>query len=142
MLAVTHKEHGEDCLSCHTPSIAEQLTEGIKWVTGDYVFPLKERDTEKLTQARGATEDEFCLNSSCHHVTADGTELKTRDDLIKATSDMKRNPHVAQHQTLSCSDCHKAHRSSVMYCSTCHADSEIPDGWITAADEKKLTTVK
>jgi len=26
----------------------------------------------------------------------------------------------------------------VNYCSSCHNDAEIPEGWISAADDKKL----
>lgn len=29
MLAATHKAEGEDCLSCHIPTIGEQVTEGM-----------------------------------------------------------------------------------------------------------------
>ena len=53
----------------------------------------------------------------------------TRDDLIQATADMERNPHVPQHGENQCSDCHKAHRASVNMCSQCHNDAPIPEGW-------------
>lgn len=142
MLAVSHKEQGVDCLGCHVPSIAEQVQEGVKWVTGDYVFPLEERDVDDLTESRGAEGDAFCLNESCHHVSDTGAALATRDDLKALTADKTRNPHLAQHQTLACSDCHKAHRSSVVYCSTCHADVEVPEGWLTTAEEKKLVSLQ
>ena len=80
--------------------------------------------------ARGIEPDQFCLNESCHNM--------TRDDLIQATSDLERNPHVAQHGENQCSDCHKAHRASVNACSQCHNDAPIPEGWISAADNTAL----
>ena len=80
--------------------------------------------------ARGIEPDQFCLNESCHNM--------TRDDLIQATSDLERNPHVPQHGENQCSDCHKAHRASVNACSQCHNDAPIPEGWISAADNTAL----
>lgn len=139
MMAALHREQNEDsCLSCHVPTLGEQVSEGANWITGNYevletqsgMQVLAERSLDELVEARGIAPDEFCLNSSCHNM--------TREDLIKATSDMKRNPHVAQHGKNSCSDCHKAHRASVNKCSECHADAELPEGWITAAESNKL----
>lgn len=133
MLAVTHKALGKTCMNCHVPTLSEQIGEGIGWVTGNYVFPLEERSLDDLVEARGLEDsDEFCLNEACHNI--------TRDDLIEATSDMKRNPHVAQHGKVACSECHKAHRASVNYCSSCHSDADIPAGWLTAAEAKKLAS--
>lgn len=131
MLAVTHKAQGEDCMACHVPTLGEQMSEGMNWVTGNYVYPLEERDTEMLTEARGLDEDEFCLNESCHNL--------TRDDLVKATAGMEFNPHMAQHGEQACSTCHKAHRASVMYCTQCHSEAEVPEGWLTVAEANKLS---
>lgn len=132
MLAVSHKAQGKDCMSCHVPTLSEQMSEGINWVTGNYVYPLEERDTDMLTEARGLDGDEFCLNESCHNL--------TRDDLVKATSGMEFNPHKAQHGEIECSECHKAHRASVMYCTQCHSEAEVPEGWLTVAEANKLST--
>ncbi|WP_251178439.1 cytochrome c3 family protein [Adlercreutzia agrestimuris] len=142
MLAVTHKASVEDggagatCMSCHVPQLSEQISEGMNWVTGNYVNPLEERSLEDLVEARGIPADEFCLNAACHSNGEGGA--MTRDDLIALTADMERNPHVAQHGANECSDCHKAHRASVNECSQCHNDADIPEGWISVADEKKL----
>ena len=130
MLSVTHKAMGDTCMSCHVPTLSEQISEGINWVTGNYVYPLEEKSLKDLTEARGLDDDEFCLNEACHNI--------TRDDLIEATSDMERNPHVAQHGEVACSECHKAHRASVMYCTQCHSDAEVPEGWVSAAESKTL----
>ncbi len=133
MLAVTHKALGKTCMNCHVPTLSEQVGEGISWVTGNYVYPLEERSLDDLVAARGLeNSDEFCLNESCHNM--------TRDDLVQATSDMKRNPHVAQHGKVACSECHKAHRASVNYCSGCHSDADIPAGWLTTTESKKLAS--
>lgn len=130
MMAPLHRVAGEDCLSCHVPTLGEQMTEGMNWISGNYINPLEERDTEQLTEARGAEPDEFCLNESCHNL--------TRDDLIQATKDMEFNPHVAQHGEIACSECHKAHRASVVYCTQCHSEAEVPEGWLTVAEANKL----
>ena len=137
MLSVTHKaskdQGGADatCMSCHVPTLSEQIGEGIGWVTGNYTYPLEEKSLEDLVEARGIASDEFCLNEACHNM--------TREDLADATSDMKRNPHIGQHGKVECSECHKAHRASVMYCSSCHSDAEVPEGWLTVAEAKKLS---
>ncbi len=136
MLCVSHKVSTEEggagatCMSCHVPTLSEQMSEGINWVTGNYIYPLEERDTDMLTEARGVEGDSFCLNESCHNL--------TRDDLVKATSGMEFNPHVAQHGEQACSACHKAHRASVMYCTQCHSEAEVPEGWLSVAEANKL----
>lgn len=141
MLAAVHRaDESSDitCMGCHVPTLSEQIGEGISWVTGNYevmatqagMHVVPEKSLEDLVAARGIEPDQFCLNEGCHNM--------TRDDLIKATEGMARNPHVPQHVEVACGDCHKAHRASVNYCSSCHNDAEIPEGWISAADDKKL----
>ncbi|CAK7040210.1 MAG: hypothetical protein PEGG_01691 [Paraeggerthella hongkongensis] len=138
MLCVSHKMPtdqggaGATCMSCHIPTMSEQMSEGINWVTGNYVYPLEERTGADLVEARGLEADQFCLNESCHNL--------TRDDLVKATSGMEFNPHVPQHGEIECTECHKAHRASVMYCTSCHSEAEVPEGWLTVAEAKKLQT--
>lgn len=132
MMAAKHRaDQGTTCMGCHIPSIGEQMSEGLNWVSGNYVNPLEERDLEQLVEARGVESDEFCLNESCHNL--------TREDLQKATADMEFNPHVAQHGEIECSECHKAHRASVMYCTQCHSEAEVPEGWLTVAEANKLS---
>lgn len=142
MLAATHRVDADaTCMKCHVPTLGEQVSEGVSWLTGNYDVAVNEtytggvpfeRETEDLTAARGIEADEFCLNESCHNL--------TRDELAEKTSYMTRNVHVAEHDKLECSDCHKAHRSSVVYCSKCHDDSTIPEGWITVAEESTLVS--
>ncbi len=137
MLAVTHRTasmletgEGATCMSCHSPVISQQMEEGMKWVTGDYTYPLEERDADALVKWTGIEPDEFCLNESCHNM--------TRDDLISATSSLEFNPHIAMHGETACTDCHKAHRASVYACTQCHTEAEAPEGWLTVAEEKAL----
>lgn len=90
---------------------------------------LRER-LEILRQA-----DELCLNESCHHL--------ARDDLYELTAGMGTyNPHWAPHEELECTTCHKAHRASVMYCTQCHAQTEVPEGWLSMAESNNLPGVK
>ncbi len=133
MLSATHREYADaTCMSCHIPSIQEQVTEGLEWVVGNYYYPLNERNFSRLVYYRGVGETEFCMNKSCHNL--------TKDELTDATSESTRNPHSWHHSEYTCSDCHKAHRASVMICSQCHDDYTLPDGWITYQESKELET--
>lgn len=144
MLAVSHKElDNATCLSCHVPTIQEQVSEGVSWVSGNYLYPLEERTLTTLNKFRQLENpEEFCLNEACHHVNDAGDPLLTREDLARETADLERNPHVieANHEALECSDCHKAHRAPVMACSRCHEDADIPEGWLSAEEAANLST--
>ena len=37
-LANAHQKAGKDCLTCHVPSLGEQITEGMNWVSGNYAY--------------------------------------------------------------------------------------------------------
>ena len=121
-LANVHMKAGKDCLTCHEPNIGEQVTEGMHWITGDYVF---DDDTQHLTSRSGeiATQ-EFCLNESCHNMDLDKLQKKTKW--------MAWNPHnFSEHGVPECGDCHKMHSQSVITCSECHyqAAEDVPEGW-------------
>lgn len=141
MMAAMHRVDADaTCMSCHVPTLGEQISEGLAWVGGNYDVAVNdaygydsvlfERELEDLTAARGIDADAFCLNESCHNM--------TRDDLAEKTSGMTRNVHVAEHDKLECSDCHKAHRASVVYCSKCHDDATIPEGWLSVTEENAI----
>lgn len=139
MMAAVHRDQNNDtCLSCHVPTLGEQISEGLNWISGNYevletqtgMLVIPECTLEDLVAARGIDPDQFCLNESCHNM--------TRDDLKQATADFKRNPHQGQHGDVSCSDCHKAHRASVNACTECHNDADLPEGWISYSESEKL----
>lgn len=143
MLSSVHRAGAADatCMSCHIPSIGQQVSEGLAWASGNYevgktsmgTFVPLERDLDTLVATRGLSSgDEFCLNESCHNL--------TRDDLVQATSNLAFNPHVAQHGEAECSDCHKAHRASVVTCTQCHEEAEVPQGWLSYSQEQLLET--
>ena len=144
MLAPVHAQEDITCVGCHVPQMSEQVTEGLGWLTGSYSvvqtaderFVPEEKSLSDLTAARGIASEAFCLNSGCH-VNDDGSTM-TRDDLVEKTSYMKRNPHVQEHGEVACSECHKAHRASTVYCSKCHSDATIPDGWISYKEAEAL----
>ena len=139
MLVVAHsvpKSQGgaeANCLSCHTPTIPQQVTEVVEWASGNmplysnakYGAVLGERNTTQLGKWLNQEGDKFCMNENCHNM--------TRQDLVKSTQQYgTRNPHMAMHnQTRDCGSCHKAHRASVNTCSQCHDDAPIPEGWLT-----------
>lgn len=141
MLAIAHKAEGLDCLSCHVPTISEQISEVSEWVGGRFAVPepLAERSTTVMSVARGQDADSFCLNPACHNYTRE--QLET----LPAVAGMKYNPHAGQHNEMggesaqpACTDCHKSHRASVMYCTKCHVDADVPEGWITYQEQRDL----
>jgi len=119
-LMITQHATGDkalNCLNCHNPGIREQATEAVHWVTGDYVFPLKQREFG----ARG-----FCLASGCHD----------EGKIIEATKDYggaeRYNPHDPRHGRLECMRCHVMHGQSKQVCNQCH-NLKLPQGWIAPA---------
>ncbi len=131
MMATVHRADGETCLDCHVPTLGEQISEGANWVVGNYYFPLWERTSEELVAARGLDDpDQFCLNEGCHNM--------TREELEAKTSDREFNPHTPQHGVAECTDCHKAHRASVLTCTQCHDEAEVPAGWLTYDEEQDI----
>lgn len=155
MLSYAHAniENGDaiECLDCHVPTLGEQVSEGLSWATGNYTVKgtnangqafLESRSLEDLVEARGLEPDQFCLNDACH-TSNDGSVL-TREDLVALTADEygDLNPHEAVHEELACGTCHKAHTQSVNYCSNCHDDAKIPDGWLSAQDYASLPSME
>ena len=150
MLAVSHQDDNLECLDCHVPSLSQQIGEVGETLTGDYYVvsrangdgaAIREVGTDELIANAGGTPntgDSFCLRSGCH-VTENG-EVYTRDTLTELTADMDFNPHDWKHGRIECSDCHKSHRASVLYCTRCHYDAadSVPDGWITFEESQQL----
>ena len=123
-LGVTaHKASSDqlNCLDCHVPTIEEQVTEAIHWITGDYEVPLP------LIKYDGET---FCLRAECHE------GITNRDELGEATADTERNPHDNHLGKIDCSQCHRVHEQSIMLCTQCHGDAEVPEGWLTYTEAK------
>ena len=49
MLVVAHKEQaGATCMTCHKPVLNQQISEGLHWLPGDYLYPLDERSLTEL----------------------------------------------------------------------------------------------
>jgi hypothetical protein len=143
-LSVTlHKESDQqlNCLSCHVPDMAEQMTEGVKWVTGDYEVPVEMKMLAgQIKEGSGDKNGvEFCLRPECHE------GITSIDDLKKLTADQHRNPHDSHLGNQDCSNCHQTHEQSVLMCTQCHNDVELPEGWITykeQQDQKKQLEAK
>ena len=143
MLSAAHREYADlVCVDCHHASTLEQTVEGIEFVTGDYDAPLHERSLADVMYYRGSNvlqffsysgttydDTEFCLNDDCHRMTV--------EDLIAATSGYPTNPHQwAEDNGASCTDCHKAHRASIMACPG--NDDYLPSGWLTTEEAAEL----
>ena len=142
MLAVTHKQAGVECLSCHVPSLGQQIGEVAETITGDYYYPLAETSITELMENSGqnsSDEAAFCLKSGCH-TDAAGADITTRSQLMDVTADRSFNPHSNHHGEATCSDCHKSHRASVMACTECHNDAaaSMPQGWVDYKTGKQI----
>lgn len=99
-LARIHADADVTCLGCHEPTVSQQMSELVTWVSGDVTTPLVQRKFG----------NEMCTN--CH---GDFAELAER------TADLKRNPHENPHSDDNeCSMCHKSHADQVDYCGQCH----------------------
>lgn len=135
MMAVVHRVDADaNCLSCHEPTIKEQISEGILWISGDFYAPLSERSLDDLVRWHdGMDGTEFCLRPGCHDL--------TKTDLTAKTANLARNPHSWHHIEYDCSDCHKSHRASVMVCTECHFDAVAPQGWLTVEEAANLKTI-
>ena len=147
MMAPLHAKEGVSCVGCHVPTIGEQVSEGLSWISGNYGviqtnnlhFVPEEKGLSELTHARGIASEQFCLNSGCH-TTSSGAAM-TRDDLVEKTSYMKYNVHTQPHGDVACSDCHKAHRASTVTCNQCHTEATLPEGWISPTEAEALEPV-
>ena len=135
MLAVQHGAMGFDCLTCHKATLGQQISEGTARLAGNYTYPLDERSVAELGEPTGMGSDEMCLNESCHNM--------TRDDLYNLTADEENlyNPHWSHHETLDCGTCHKAHGQSVLYCTQCHAQAPVPEGWLSMGEYNEMMDV-
>ena len=143
LLGVTvHKNSDQDirCLTCHTDGIDAQIQEGIAWVSGNYELPLELTLAAQVKEGSDAKDGvAFCLVEGCHE------GISSLADLKKSTAGMKRDPHTNHNGNQACGNCHQMHEQSYMMCTQCHADAEVPEGWMTAKDQqaqKKATSGK
>jgi hypothetical protein len=134
-LSVTiHKDAGQDivCVTCHTDGLDTTIGEGISWLTGDYSVPLENLTlTLKEPKEHQRAAVETCLRSGCHE------GISSLEDLKASTADLKRNPHDSHNGDQDCTTCHQTHEQSVAWCTQCHADATIPDGWLTYTEQQK-----
>ena len=131
---VNHRDSDQDvvCVTCHTDGIETQIQEGIAWVTGNYTLPLEltmtAREPKDAHQRSGV---ETCLDAGCHE------GISSLDDLKKFMADQVRNPHQNHNGDQNCTICHQQHEQSVLFCTQCHDDMEVPDGWLTYDEKQK-----
>ena len=148
MMSYTHGEAGLTCMSCHVPTLSEQVSEGVAWISGNYEvagknadgkYYLDSRTMADLTEARGVDQYQFCQNSTCHADTADSeSHLAVTESLGS-----QYNPHnTARHGEIPCTTCHKAHTQSVNFCTECHASAPVPDGWLTMQEAQEKGIVE
>lgn len=109
-LAKKHIAAGIGCKECHTSGV-----------------PAK-KAASKSDFPRLATK-ETCLK--CHG---------SYKDIAAATTSYQKpfNPHYSHYSELNCYTCHRVHQTSEMFCTSCHLDMKVPNGWKAAkvpADE-------
>jgi hypothetical protein len=114
-LAHKHQKAGVGCLECHQVTPQQQKDHLAKSKKKSYKTPLEEREYGS----------EVCFR--CHG---------SYKDLIERTKDFKdrglaKNPHKSHYGEIDCNMCHKAHRTSVDYCSQCHQPGMSKPGWKT-----------
>lgn len=120
-LAAVHREADTVCLDCHEPVLSEQISEGMKWLSGDFITNA---DTGMLVidpeKQAGLVPSVTC--KSCHNM----------DEAKAATEDFEgnqgANPHDSHVGELECSSCHSSHGASTLYCGNCHSFT-LPEGW-------------
>jgi len=128
-----HRDNDVVCVDCHTDGLGIQINEGIAWITGNYPQPLNPlvmtiREPNAPHQRSGITT---CLNEGCHE------GISSLDDLKASTADLKRNVHDNHNGAQNCSLCHQMHEQSTVFCTQCHADAPMPDGWLTYVEQQK-----
>jgi len=114
------------CKDCHYAPPQRIIGELGNYATGNYKTPLEER--------RLQTAD--CL--TCH---------KDYDHLIQLTANLEkkypnlpkpgRNPHSSHFGEIDCRVCHRVHRPSVDFCSTCHGPTMTGPGWTQQVEWKQ-----
>ncbi len=98
LLAHQHARAGVVCHDCHQDSLTTKASEGVKYATGDYEYPMK---TRKFS-------NDMCLK--CHNY----------KKVIAKTNFKESNPHESHNGQLDCNKCHKMHEPSSVYCAKCH----------------------
>jgi len=135
LLVTVHRDSDQEviCLDCHTDGLGVQISEGISWLTGNVPQPLNPlvmtiREPNAPHQRSGITT---CLVAGCHE------GISSLDDLKASTADLKRNVHDNHNGAQNCSLCHQMHEQPTVFCTQCHADAPLPDGWLTYAEQQK-----
>ena len=115
MLAKTHGDAGVTCHDCHQASMAQQIDEGIKYITGDFETPMEKRKFS----------NEFCTR--CHDMNKVKAKTAYEDKGIKA------NPHDSHLGEQDCNACHSMHQPSSLACGQCHYTQQwmkkLPEYW-------------
>lgn len=123
LLVSTHASAGAKCLDCHEPTLSQQVSEGVAWISGDFEVPMESR-------SETIAVNDFCL--SCHD-DGDASTGMDWDDIVSSTADWNGQPGVNPHanhyfDNLQCGSCHSMHGTSSLVCSDCHV-MELPEGW-------------
>lgn len=147
MLSVAHRDNNTTaipeitCLGCHVPTLEEQMSEGIAFVSGNYLSPLDERTAVDLASWKKAESTTLCANENCHSYLRGSDGAVDREKLEETTMNREFNPHDTHHANETpCTSCHKSHRASVVTCTGCHEheNEAIPRGWLTGQEDDEL----
>jgi hypothetical protein len=127
-----HASEGMACVDCHEISVDRQADMNNRWVTGNYTLPLEGLEIVPGTSKEGQeAAEEFCLRAGCH------AGIASLEDLKMATADEQRNPHNSHNGDQACTKCHQTHEQSVMWCTQCHGDAIVPEGWLTYREQQE-----
>ncbi len=110
LLANGHEKAGVTCHDCHQESIQAKMSEGVKYITGDYKTPLEKRNFGTR---------EMCLE--CHSDAGTGTPKGDTFETAASKTDFEEsNPHANHNGNLDCNECHSMHQQSTVMCVQCH----------------------
>jgi hypothetical protein len=110
LLANKHEKAGVTCHDCHKESLSAQMSEGVKYVTGDYKTPMKKRNFGTR---------EMCFE--CHSDKGNGAPKgDTFETVTSKTAFEEENPHSNHNGDMECNECHSMHRQSKVMCAQCH----------------------
>ncbi len=119
------------CKDCHYSTPLRITEELVNYIKGDYVVPLEERRL-RTTECFGCHGDYAKLIELTEHLEKKYPRLATVRNM---TPESDWNPHRSHFGEVECRVCHRMHRPSVDFCSTCHGPTMSTEpGWTSKVE--------
>ncbi len=114
------------CKDCHYAPPQRLFEELWNYATGNYHNPLEER--------RFATAECFACHKDYNHLITLTANLEKKYPNLPQPG---WNPHSSHFGEINCRVCHRVHRPSVDFCSTCHGQTMTGPGWTQEVEWKQ-----